>query len=281
MRESRPTLFAPNSAAADDPKAAAAAAAAAARAAARRPYRFWVSDILKLLITHLQLLGLLRGLRINWPEGVDVAAWLSFFDQTSTVSSWVSLDCSLGEDEPGAAVRRSVKRTLGLLLMPSEPGGPWVARGGGCMRWQGPVLETRLGPAWAPLSCACFCSHSRRRGPPMLVPNLILACRLSTPPPQNPLNSTAVVGTLVGMLFWGLYALGVHMLRRRRPELQRLTWRTHYQPRIILTTVLVMFYLYPQVRPLVPHQTCPAAPLHGRVLHSDAPFGTAARPRRR
>ena len=67
LRDAGTTLYAPGGSFLD-PKAAERAAAAAA--AARRT-RFWVSDILKLLITHLQLLGLLRGLRITWPKDVD------------------------------------------------------------------------------------------------------------------------------------------------------------------------------------------------------------------
>jgi len=107
-REPAPTLFAPTS-----------AAGAAATTTPPKPYnqRFWVSSIFKLLITHLQMLGLMRGLRVNWPEGVNAA--LVFFDQTSTVSSWVSLDCSLGNSEHGG-LRRSIKRTLALLLLPGE-----------------------------------------------------------------------------------------------------------------------------------------------------------------
>ncbi|KAI8472522.1 MAG: hypothetical protein J3K34DRAFT_519707 [Monoraphidium minutum] len=174
LRDARPTLAAPTGA--GDAAEHAARAAAAARSAARRPYRFWVSDILKLLVTHLQLLGLLRGLRINWPAHMDAAVtgWLAFFDQTSTVSSWVSLDCSLAEDGPTTLVRRSIKRTLAMLFMP-------------------------------------------------------------------------IVGVLLGLLFWGAHGLAVRALKRRRPALRRMTWRTYYQPRIILTAVLVFFYLYPQV----------------------------------
>lgn len=41
--------------------------------------RLWLSAVFKQLITHLQLLGLLRGLRVNWPDGVHGA--LVFFDQ--------------------------------------------------------------------------------------------------------------------------------------------------------------------------------------------------------
>jgi hypothetical protein len=33
--------------------------------------RFWLSNVFKLLITHLQLLGLLRGIRMGWPGGMD------------------------------------------------------------------------------------------------------------------------------------------------------------------------------------------------------------------
>lgn len=87
--------------------------------------RFFVSDVLKLLISHLQMVGLLRGLRIDWSDNVNVGRVMSFFDQTSTVTSWISLDCSLEEDLPVGGVRRSIKRTLVILMLPREwgPGG--------------------------------------------------------------------------------------------------------------------------------------------------------------
>ena len=77
--------------------------------------RYWLSPILKQLVTHLQLLGLLRGLRVAWPRAL--AGSLLALDQASTVTPWVSLDCSLGADGGGGA-RRSARRTLAVLLLP-------------------------------------------------------------------------------------------------------------------------------------------------------------------
>jgi hypothetical protein len=110
-REAAPTLVAGGS-------GAPAGKAAGSRVPAPQT-RYWVASVMKLLITHLQLLGLLRGLRVNWPEAVNGA--LIFFDQTSTVSSWVSLDCSLSDSDSGG-LRRSVKRTVLLLMLPGEWG---------------------------------------------------------------------------------------------------------------------------------------------------------------
>jgi hypothetical protein len=39
----------------------------------------------------------------------------------------------------------------------------------------------------------------------------------------------------------------VRALRLRRPALRRFTWERYYRQRLVLTVVLVMFYLYPQV----------------------------------
>jgi hypothetical protein len=33
--------------------------------------RSWLSNVFKLLFTHLQMLGLLRGIRMDWPDGLD------------------------------------------------------------------------------------------------------------------------------------------------------------------------------------------------------------------
>lgn len=75
-----------------------------------------------------------------------------------------------------------------------------------------------------------------------------------SPPPQSrpprlpPPRPSSVFGTLLGLVFWGVHALVVRSLKGRRAALRMLTWRTYYQPRVIMTIVLVMFYLYPQVR---------------------------------
>lgn len=56
-----------------------------------------------------------------------------------------------------------------------------------------------------------------------------------------------MIGLAAGALFWGGHALVTRQLARRRPALRRRTWARYYSPRLVLTVVLVMFYLYPQV----------------------------------
>ncbi|GBF89398.1 hypothetical protein Rsub_01970 [Raphidocelis subcapitata] len=156
--------------AADADAADAAAAAAGAQKTPQR--RFWASAVLKGLVTHLQLLGLLRGLRIDWPAPVNAA--LTFFDQTSAATTWVSLDCSMREDGGGGGARRAVKSTIGMLLLP-------------------------------------------------------------------------VFGVALGLLYWGAHAAITAALSRRRPALRRYGWGRYYESRVVLTVVLTLFYLYPQV----------------------------------
>jgi hypothetical protein len=48
-----------------------AASDAAASVPVPRRSQTWLSNIFKLLITHLQLLGLLRGIQMDWPGGLD------------------------------------------------------------------------------------------------------------------------------------------------------------------------------------------------------------------
>jgi hypothetical protein len=55
------------------PPPGAAPQAPAASAPKVRHHKFWLSNIFKLLITHLQLLGLLCNIQIKWPAGMDQA----------------------------------------------------------------------------------------------------------------------------------------------------------------------------------------------------------------
>jgi hypothetical protein len=70
-----------------------------------------------MMVNYMQLLGLLRLIRLNWPAYLEKV--LVFLDFTSGATTWVSLECSL-EDSEG--MPRSLKRTIFLLLWP----------GGGC-----------------------------------------------------------------------------------------------------------------------------------------------------
>ncbi|KAI8472269.1 MAG: hypothetical protein J3K34DRAFT_504194 [Monoraphidium minutum] len=90
-----------------------AAPSLAASAVVQR--RFWLSNVFKLLITHMQMLGLLRGIRMNWPAGMD--QWFGYIDQSQAVSSWVALECSFPRAVEGA-LRSSVARMMLLLLLP-------------------------------------------------------------------------------------------------------------------------------------------------------------------
>ncbi|KAI8467434.1 MAG: hypothetical protein J3K34DRAFT_523752 [Monoraphidium minutum] len=78
--------------------------------------RFWLSNIFKLLITHMQMLGLLRGIRMDWPGGMDKI--MGYFDQSSTISFWVVLECSFARAKEGA-LRPSIIRMIVLLMMPA------------------------------------------------------------------------------------------------------------------------------------------------------------------
>jgi hypothetical protein len=69
--------------------------------------------LLQLLTSHLQLLGLLRPLRIKWPEALQKL--LQHVDPSSALMAWARLDCSMAD---AAAVRRSVQRSVVLLLTP-------------------------------------------------------------------------------------------------------------------------------------------------------------------
>ena len=81
------------------------------------PPSSWLSNVFKLLITHLQLLGLLRAVRMDWPSGIDKL--MAAMDQTQSTSSWVMTECLFAQ-EAGARLRPSVARTMSILLLPGE-----------------------------------------------------------------------------------------------------------------------------------------------------------------
>lgn len=68
-----------------------------------------------MLVNYMQLLGLLRLVRINWAE--QLTALLTYLDFTSGAATWVSVECSLTDD---GAVPRSVMRSIIVLLWPRE-----------------------------------------------------------------------------------------------------------------------------------------------------------------
>jgi hypothetical protein len=63
----------------------------------------------------MQLLGVLRLVRINWSE--RLSRMLVYLDLTSGATTWLSIECSL-QDEPG--LPRSVQRSIVLLLWPCK-----------------------------------------------------------------------------------------------------------------------------------------------------------------
>eukprot|EP00882_Tetradesmus_deserticola_P033626 GHRQ01038428.1.p1 GENE.GHRQ01038428.1~~GHRQ01038428.1.p1 ORF type:complete len:245 (+),score=75.65 GHRQ01038428.1:722-1456(+) len=65
-----------------------------------------------MLVNYMQLLGLLRLVRLNWPQLLYTI--IGFMDLTSSGSSWVSLECSFSS----WGLPRSVKRAIVLLLWP-------------------------------------------------------------------------------------------------------------------------------------------------------------------
>jgi hypothetical protein len=68
-----------------------------------------------MLVYYMQLLGLLRLVRINWVE--QLTKTLTYLDFTSGATTWVSVECSL---PPDGAVPRSVLRSIIVLLWPRE-----------------------------------------------------------------------------------------------------------------------------------------------------------------
>lgn len=78
-----------------------------------------------MLVNYMQLLGLLRLVRINWVE--QLTKILTYLDFTSGATTWVSVECSLS---PDGTVPRSVMRSIIVLLWPRKCEG-----GGGCEVW--------------------------------------------------------------------------------------------------------------------------------------------------
>eukprot|EP00775_Hariotina_reticulata_P009586 gene9586-9749_t len=89
-------------------------ASSEATVAGRRSFKFWHPDVLTMMVSYMQLLGLLRLIRIKWPP--YVRQLFIFMDFTSGVATWVSLACSLN-DRPG--MPRSIQRVIFLLLWPA------------------------------------------------------------------------------------------------------------------------------------------------------------------
>ncbi len=48
--------------------------------------KIWLSDLFKMLVTHLQMLGVLRNLKLSWPSAMQSV--LIYFDQTQAVTTW-------------------------------------------------------------------------------------------------------------------------------------------------------------------------------------------------
>jgi hypothetical protein len=68
-----------------------------------------------MLVNYMQLLGLLRLVRLNWPQVLhNVAEFMNYTDFTSSGSTWVSLECSFNS----WGLPRSIKRSIVLLLWP-------------------------------------------------------------------------------------------------------------------------------------------------------------------
>lgn len=71
--------------------------------------------LLQMLVNYMQLLGLLRLVRINWAE--QLSKLLVYLDLTSGATTWVSVECSL---DPYAMTPRSVARSIIVLLWPCK-----------------------------------------------------------------------------------------------------------------------------------------------------------------
>lgn len=71
-----------------------------------------------MLVSYMQLLGLLRLIRLDWSVWMrTVMATFTYLDFTSGTSTWVSIECSFGGD---GLLPKSLKRSLVLMLWPSE-----------------------------------------------------------------------------------------------------------------------------------------------------------------
>jgi hypothetical protein len=68
-----------------------------------------------MMVSYMQLLGLLRLIRLNWSE----LLWrvLLTMDFTSSTSTWVSLECSFNSSN---SLPHSVARSITLLLLPGQ-----------------------------------------------------------------------------------------------------------------------------------------------------------------
>lgn len=72
----------------------------------------------QMLVSYMQLLGLLRLIRLDWSEWLRaVFSTFTYLDFTSGVSTWVSIECSF---EDYGLLPKSLKRSLVLLLWPGE-----------------------------------------------------------------------------------------------------------------------------------------------------------------
>jgi hypothetical protein len=74
---------------------------------------------MQMMVSYMQLLGLLRLIRLNWSELLRRV--LLTMDFTSSTSTWVSLECSFGSSS--SSLPRSVARSITLLLLPGWWGG--------------------------------------------------------------------------------------------------------------------------------------------------------------
>lgn len=68
-----------------------------------------------MLVNYMQLLGLLRLVRINWAE--QLSSMLTYLDFTSGATTWVSVECSMSDT---GSVPRSAKRSVVVLLWPCK-----------------------------------------------------------------------------------------------------------------------------------------------------------------
>lgn len=86
-----------------------------------------------MLVNYMQLLGLLRLVRINW--AAQLRQLLVYLDFTSGASTWISLECSLSDDDGSSSLPRSVRRSIVVLLWPRKLWRGWrEVCGGGVAR---------------------------------------------------------------------------------------------------------------------------------------------------
>ncbi|KAL6750520.1 hypothetical protein V8C86DRAFT_2810218, partial [Haematococcus lacustris] len=73
--------------------------------------------ILKIFSTYIQLLALTANINLDWPTAIY--GWLAFSQAaTSAMGSWISVDCSLANDNVAGTLPRAMQRVILTVFLP-------------------------------------------------------------------------------------------------------------------------------------------------------------------